>query len=806
MNLAVLDDPSQSYQFLEHASGVDHLYSESFLQTAIEHWLSPPTGAFPDAANNIERLALAVQKNHQDLWLRDFLGSPASPKALIFLRSAIAADDRGDHQKAERDARAAESLFLHRGNVSGAARSRFELVYALHRQSDGRKCLSEAGSLKTVVEARHYSWLETQLLIETAICQGLVNHFGEESRLISQALQRAQHFRYPISELRALGIAASFDTSEGRLKQSWSRNEAGLKTFWEGSYPALRGYQFYSALELAAEQAEDWAFVATLQREAVAILEEDTQHLDFKASAHFEMGSVAQMAGDYQTAQREFELAYDLFHQLPNNLTTGIYRINVEVALAELEAKQGQIEAAMRRLAVIQPKIARAHNFNIQLAYWRAWSEVERSRGQTANEERCLGKVISIGQRGFHALRSEKERWDWQREVGPAYLRLLEIEVNRSHDPAQALADREFVYLNGAAKNTGPAMMGDSHARSELLRRVGSLREATLVSFAVFTGNLFIWTADDRGIHEFKVPVPSDELRNEIRTFDVLCSNPHSSLALTRSHGQRLYNWLFAPVEELVRGRHILLIEADGLLNSLPWSAMVTRGGEYLGQLHVILSISGLKPGSGNSQQSGDAKQRVLVALPGAIVAPDGQYLPLPDADTEARMISLLYPNTICLRNKEVTARRLLKELPKASIFHFAGHADTQEYGGVLLLSAGMSAETLSSLDLANLRLKRCKLVVLSACATAAAGQDVVRDPNGLVRAFLAAGSENVIASHWEVDSQATADLMENFYREYNRGTPAAVALEMARQYIRSQASTAHPYFWASFEIFRASH
>ena len=66
-------------------------------------------------------------------------------------------------------------------------------------------------------------------------------------------------------------------------------------------------------------------------------------------------------------------------------------------------------------------------------------------------------------------------------------------------------------------------------------------------------------------------------------------------------------------------------------------------------------------------------------------------------------------------------------------------------------------------------------LVTLSACDTALgagelsdlpAGEELV----GLTRAFLSAGSRNVVASLWDVSDQATSPLMTAFYRAARAG------------------------------------
>jgi len=802
--LKELNDPVIAYRSLANAINIDAIHSESFLQTATEHWLdSSPDNVFQNWRMVARKLAGILRANHRDHWLEDFLDYDRSPPAIKLLRSAIAANGKGDYRKAVKDAESADEFFERSGNLPGIARSRFELVYALHRQSKGHECLLEARRAGAIADANSYTWIQTQLLIEKAICHGLINDFGQEGALIGHAVKRAEQFHYPTLQLRALGIAASFATSEGRLRQSWSGNEAGLKLFWEGAYDALRGYQFYTGLTFAAQQTSDWHLAAALQREAIAIVE-DTKHLDFKAMAHFELGTAAEMAGDSRTALEQFEMARVLFEGLPANSTTRIYQANTEIALAELEAREGKIGSAVQRLEGVKTDISHIHNFNVQLSYWRAWAEVERHQQDTTREAIYLNKVVAIGRQGFHSMGSEKERWDWRRIVGPAFSRLVELEINGPHDAVQALADWESVHAGESSGKLAQTIIGNLQAKKNLLRRAKDLDDATLISIAIFGNRMVMWLTSNRGIFEFKISDDWSALKKEIGVFRELCANPGSSLSEIRTHGARIYKQLFAGVNEVVSERHNLFFEADGILSAVPWSAMVTSGGEFLGESHAIAITPGLLHAPEHRKRDRGGDERALIVVPGAVTFQEVQYLPLADAEIEASMISGLYPGSICLRNQDASRSRVLKELPQASIFHFAGHALSYDYGGHLLLSSSDSQGILSSNDLAQISLNRCRLVVLSACSTATAEQDIVRDPNGLVRAFLAAGASEVVASHWDVDSAATARLMTDFYRELHAGQPAGDALRLAREQLRLQFPD-HPYYWASFEVFEAA-
>jgi len=102
-------------------------------------------------------------------------------------------------------------------------------------------------------------------------------------------------------------------------------------------------------------------------------------------------------------------------------------------------------------------------------------------------------------------------------------------------------------------------------------------------------------------------------------------------------------------------------------------------------------------------------------------------------------------------------------------------------------------------------------IVILSACDTAgkasaaatqqaglATGGDVALD--GLVRAFVGAGSRLIIASHWPVsdDYNATQRLITGLFSAAP-GTPTVTALRMSERQLMDDLNTSHPFYWSPF-------
>ena len=103
-------------------------------------------------------------------------------------------------------------------------------------------------------------------------------------------------------------------------------------------------------------------------------------------------------------------------------------------------------------------------------------------------------------------------------------------------------------------------------------------------------------------------------------------------------------------------------------------------------------------------------------------------------------------------------------------------------------------------------------LVILSACDTAGHGSQAASEAagvtggdfslDGLVRAFVGAGSRIVVASHWPVpvDFGATQRLISGLFTA-PPGTGTASALRTAQLSLMVRAETSHPYYWSGFAV-----
>jgi CHAT domain-containing protein/tetratricopeptide (TPR) repeat protein len=148
-------------------------------------------------------------------------------------------------------------------------------------------------------------------------------------------------------------------------------------------------------------------------------------------------------------------------------------------------------------------------------------------------------------------------------------------------------------------------------------------------------------------------------------------------------------------------------------------------------------------------------------------------------------------------------------DLGQYRIIHFATHGllDSRhpELSGLVLSLVDKHGQRqngfLELQDIYNLNLS-ADLVVLSACETGLGKEVDGEGLVGLARGFMYAGASRVVASLWNVDDQATAQVMSYFYKNMLAdGMRPAAALRAAQVKMWKQRRWNAPYFWAAFQI-----
>jgi CHAT domain-containing protein len=429
-------------------------------------------------------------------------------------------------------------------------------------------------------------------------------------------------------------------------------------------------------------------------------------------------------------------------------------------------------------------------------------------------------------------------------------LRALELEYQEVHASIGEHSPR-------LAALTQPESLGVER----ILREVREDPDTLLLEFSLGEERSYLWVVSAAGIEGHVLPDratiekavgKSYELLTRRQTLEAMPSGQREEIAraadaeyLTESAA--LSRMLLGPAAARLGARRLLIV-SDGLLQNISFEALpepngtgqpLVLGHEVVG-LPSALILSALRqekeqvaprtvavladpvfdkddPRVG-SPQTGDAPReadgdlaRALRDVTGA--GPGAHDLPrLPSTRREARAIQALLPSGEALIATDFAASRsqvLGEELSRYRIIHFATHgildSEHPELSGIILSLVDQGGNPQNGFlrlhDIYQLNLSS-DLVVLSACRTGL-GRNVRGEGfMSLTRGFLYAGSKSVVASLWQVDDEATSELMGYFYRGMlKEGLTPAAALRAAKLEMLKRDDRRAPYFWAGFVL-----
>jgi CHAT domain-containing protein len=363
---------------------------------------------------------------------------------------------------------------------------------------------------------------------------------------------------------------------------------------------------------------------------------------------------------------------------------------------------------------------------------------------------------------------------------------------------------------------------------------------SVLVEYFLGEERSFVWVVSSTGLTSARLPPRADVERAAAKLY----RDWSAPGALDDGHSAAgaLSRMVLAPVARALRGKR-LLIAPDGALAEVPFGALPEPGStRALLEAHELVTLPSAsalavlrtpRPAATKPSfevavladpvfSADDRRGRANGSIAVASLSPDlvrsledtglRQLEPLAATRREAEAIAAHAGPGRTFTALGFQASRptaLGEDVARSRVVHLASHAlldaKRPELSGIVLSLVDESGKPqdgfLSMADLYRMRLA-AELVVLSACRTGLGKQLRGEGLLGLTRGFMHAGAPRVVASLWKVSDQATAELMDRFYRALlvDRLSPAA-ALRSAQLSLRGQRRFAAPFAWAGFVL-----
>ena len=323
-----------------------------------------------------------------------------------------------------------------------------------------------------------------------------------------------------------------------------------------------------------------------------------------------------------------------------------------------------------------------------------------------------------------------------------------------------------------------------------------------LVKYAVLENKLAIWTVGKDKFEFAEKQISAAELEKKISDFrqEILAKKTKENLS---EKSRELYEILIP--KNLDGGKTICLIP-DKSVNLMPFAALASEIGKYLIEDFALFyspSASVFVLVSENAKAKENVKNESLLSIgnPAFDRAENAKLADLPQAEIETQEIAKNYPKVQNFIGENATKESFLSNVESADVIHFAGHFVVNEKSSAnsKLLFSGSD---LRSFELAEKRLNKSKLVVLSACETSNEKLFNGEGAVGIARTFLAMGTPIVVASSWKVDSEATQRLMINFHKNRRQKNLSSIAsLREAQLEMLKIQEFSLPYYWSAFNL-----
>lgn len=836
-------DPKSARQLIEGVMPRDPSLDPSTAIDALTELVSLEVSyGTPDKALALAQQAMALAEKNQDAWRMN--------SALHALRNAYGA--LGDLAKQEEVMVKALALSEQSGNkpftVSALqqlawvysdtgrlaeAKAHAERAVALARENDDP--FEVAWSLNTLSKVlQGYNDVKTELLA-----------LEEAHRLVSQV-----NYRYGLAAItfnRALTYARLRDLQ--RALDGYREAEQALTgtpdTQFEVALPSARGEALMLlgrhdeaekslTLALGKARAKNPARVPTLlvhlarlessrgrHEAAIAWAEEavsvEEQRTTASSGARAMLGRVLAAAGRHDEARAALDIAVTRARKAGGAVS---WELLHQLALAE--SRRGEKKAAIALLKEAATEIekgesvlgedsgARFHAdkvqvFRLLVKLLLADNQIDGAlgyleRGKMAELRELQGRMTGGDENAALAIELDVQEKKLQR--------LLDDELMKATPNQSRIGQLDTLLI--AAKKRRSEFMEKLDRNDQLFDRY-AVRPLQLEKLQQYLGDgvlvvapvilddsIVVFAMSKDALTHYSTPMGPQEIDalvtgfvREVDPKNAVGVRAKASLNKLLPQARRLYDLLLRPAFTAFPGVTTLVVSPTGALRYLPFSAL-HDGERWLIEKVSVVSVTAL-----DREKFAKPAPRGGANLSAMALAPDGR---LTASRAELAEVRRALGNVDVFEGKDASSATLRQKIrvPGYDIVHLATHgrldAKNPELSNIELADRALSYG-----DIPTLSPTRTNLVVLSACQTAVLSGGSGLEIAGLAYQFQRGQVHSVMATLWEVDDRATADLMGGFYDQVRAGKTYAEALAESQRKMIADPTLGHPGFWASF-------
>jgi CHAT domain-containing protein/tetratricopeptide (TPR) repeat protein len=711
-------------------------------------------------ARALARMALA-KRNKRDL-----------QGALDDVTQAIALAQRAGDHKALFDALDIRGLVqVDQGDLAAASES-------LQRAFEAAKASSEPDSLFFAYfdRADVYYKLADQcdFARDTKICQ---RQYDLAAADYQQAREIAQRQGWTGLAREVDGLLSNLD-----LRRGIARSQEQVQAMLKDHFNPRQASDVLVNEQFVARDATDAESLAAMYRQLVQDNERAGPFADISAyRMHVTDAQLRQLRGDKAGASQAFDKAIELVERDRRGLAEERARA------AYLQDKVVVYHGAIAEL-LDQKRHAEAFSL-MERVKSRAMSDLLAKRELVlgdAQDRTLYGKSLELRSR-IARLQNEHFAMVTGQDAKQQQLAQHLKQIQQLEDEHQQLVAR-MEQQSPKLKDLVESRPAELAALQQTARAEGF----EVLQYLVRDNDILLWYIGPQRVEVRVVFVPRNALVEKVAKLQASLADREA--AFDEHIARQLYLYLVEPARAWLRGKRVVVIPHD-VLHVLPFQALIAPDGGAWGDLAQITYAP---------------SATVLLSLKQAAPIRNAKLLAIADpgiaaARAEVQAISALYAN-----GSKVAFDRLAKEsevkawVKDHDLLHLSVHGkfDAAEplFSHLKLSGGGQEDGKLTAAEIFALPIEKARLVVLSACETGKAEVTRGDEVMGFTRAFLYAGAQSLILSHWRVDADSTRLWMETFYRAAQTQVPAEAA-RRALLAVKSKKEYSHPYYWAAFTV-----
>jgi len=791
---------------------------------------SPCPASCVSARGLLRAIGTSLEIQHHDSWLSDLLppeidSLPAgSAKAfgdgLRLLAEAMRDDVEDAPKEGAQLALAARDTFRKSERSAGNSpqiksaehvaefRSEVEHLFALQLQVDFDDCRAEAQKLRREPDARlygqRYPWIAGQAEVIEKICDDTPETRPAGRSLVEAAQRMAESDHYLLLKARAVTMIAGELDDYGDEEGADSLLFPTLRELYAGEATAIRIGDVNTQLgymELSSPHPETTklTLIETLGWEQLT-----EKHVRI-AQTRLLLAQAELHTGEVTEAEEEVRLANSERGMTALGKEQGANMSEGAILLASAMLERGDLSGASRYLDVGSAYFGNSSDLFLERRLAMNRGQLELAKGHPDVSTSALESAIRLSEGSDIRRDDPLTSAEFGEGDHDAYAELAAswLALGRSPESVLALWERFRLRSRGLpiTQCHGGALDCELPRLATEQHRLGS---SIVMGQVVLLDRVLVYRIDSGRVQWSERRVRRQRLLDEAQRLGLAVSTPYTSVETASILGSGLTNTLLPGLPANLPDNGSLLLEPDPMLANLSWPVLPTAAGPLglaypLAELRSILA----PPSEHGLQMSSGAKLGERALVVGASVAGEGEP-PLPEALSEARHVDQLLHAPELLLGVRATPARVGADLGSATIFHFAGHAMQTANGTQLLLAAATPGDTHPWVDGKFLRQhppRACRLAVLSACATGTREASWNHPLQSIVETFGALGVPEVVATRWQIDSEASVPFIDAFYGGLSKGNTVAMALTSARRVQFENSKYRNPYYWGAYYV-----